>query len=91
MNRADYESIASAINEAEVTPEAKQILALEIATALCATNDRFDPLRFLQQVDLGLTKEQISGYSHALFLRSKTGVGATRNAIRSTQPAKSAR
>ena len=84
MNRADYESIASAINEAEVPPENKQILALEIATALCATNDRFDPLRFLQQTDLGLTNEQISGYSHALFLRSKTGVGATRNAIRST-------
>ena len=47
MSRADYESIASAINEAEVPPEAKQILALEIATALCATNDRFDPLSLI--------------------------------------------
>jgi len=84
MSRADYESIASAINEAEVPKENKQILALEITTALCATNDRFDPLRFLQQVDLGLTNEQISGYSHALYLRMKTGVGATRNQIRST-------
>ena len=84
MNRADYESIASAINEASVPLENKQTLALEIATALCATNDRFDPLRFLKQVDLGLTPEYISGYSHALFLRSKTGVGATRNAIHKT-------
>jgi len=84
MARNDYESIASAINEASVPKESREILALEIATALCATNDRFDPLRFLKQVDLGLTNEQISGYSHALFLRSKTGVGATRNAIRST-------
>jgi hypothetical protein len=84
MNRADYESIASAINEAEVPEVNKQVLALEIATALCATNDRFDPLRFLQQCDVRLLPEQISGYSHALFLRSQTGVGATRNAIRSS-------
>jgi len=84
MTRNDYESIASAINEADVPMDYRQILALEIATALCATNDRFDPIRFLQQVDLGLTAEQISGYSHALFLRMKTGVGATRNQIRST-------
>jgi len=84
MGRADYEALASAINEAEVPESNKQILALEIATALCATNDRFDPLRFLEQVDVRLLPEQISGYSHALFLRSKTGVGATRKAIRST-------
>lgn len=84
MNRADYESIASAINEAEVPEESKQTLALEIATALCATNDRFDPIRFLEQVDVDLDPAQISAYSHALFLRSKTGVGATRNQIRGT-------
>jgi len=84
MSRNEYESLASAINEAEVETAAKQTLALEIATALCATNDRFDPIRFLEQVDLGLTPAEISGYSHALFLRSKTGVGATRNQIRGT-------
>ena len=84
MGRNDYEALASALNEAEVPLDYRQILALEIATALCATNDRFDPIRFLEQTNLGLLPDQISGYSHALFLRSKTGVGATRNQIRGT-------
>ena len=85
MDRADYESIASAINEADVAMEPKQILALEIATALCSTNDRFDPRRFLQQCDVALTDHDIALASHALYLRTKTGVGATRDEIRRTR------
>lgn len=84
MNRADYESIASAINEADVPEEHQRTLALEIATALCAGNDRFDPIRFLRQCDLGLTNHEIGMYSHALHLRTETGVGATRKVIRRT-------
>ena len=81
MDRADYESLASAINEADVDPEAKHTLALEIATSLCATNDRFDPVRFLSQCDIGIPEETIRGYSHALRLRTSTGVGSTRDDI----------
>jgi hypothetical protein len=82
MSRAEYESLASAINEADVPKGYRVILALEIATALCATNDRFDPVRFMEQTDLNTSAEEISGYSHALYLRTKTGVGAARNQIR---------
>ena len=81
MTRADYESIASALHEADVTEEHAKEMALEVATALCATNDRFDPLRFLEQVDLGITEAEIKSFSHALFLRTQTGVGATRKQI----------
>ena len=84
MNRADYESLASALHDADVAVTDARTMALEVATALCATNDRFDPVRFLQQTDLGITSEEISRYSHALHLRSKTGVGAARNQIRHT-------
>jgi len=82
MNRADYESLASALHEADVPPEHAQTMALEIATNLCATNDRFDPKRFLAQTDLGITEQEVKDFSHALFLRTQTGVGATREAIR---------
>ena len=81
MTRAEYESLASAINEAEVPEEAKRILALEIADAMCATNDRFDPRRFLAQCDVGIDRDMIERYSHRLFLRTTTGVGQTRSAI----------
>jgi cytosine/adenosine deaminase-related metal-dependent hydrolase len=83
MSRAEYEALASAINEADVPKGYRVTIALEIATALCATNDRFDPVRFMEQADLNVSAEEISGYSHALYLRTKTGVGATRNQIRS--------
>lgn len=81
MTRAEYEALASAINEADVPEDSKRTVALEIATALCATNDRFDPLRFLQQCDVGLVEGDIKGYSHALWLRTQTGVGAARKQI----------
>lgn len=81
MTRAEYESLASAINEAEVPEEAKRVLALEIADAMCATNDRFDPRRFLQQCDIGIDTAVVEHYSHRLFLRTTTGVGQTRSAI----------
>jgi hypothetical protein len=85
MNRADYESLASAVHEAEVPIEHAQTMALEIATALCATNDRFDPKRFIEQVDLGITEQDVKDFSHALFLRTQTGVGATRREIQRTR------
>lgn len=84
MTRADYEGIASALHEADVTEDAAKEMALEIATALCATNDRFDPARFLKQADLGITEAEIEGFSHALFLRTQTGVGAARKQISRT-------
>jgi hypothetical protein len=83
MNRAEYEAVASAIHEADTPKGYRRIIALEIATALCATNDRFDPVRFMEQADLDVSDAEISGYSHALYLRTKTGVGAARNQIRS--------
>lgn len=81
MDRSDYESLASALHEADVPREDAKTMALEIATALCATNARFDPVRFLAQCDLGITDVEVAGYSHALYLRTKTGVGATRKEI----------
>lgn len=81
MTRSEYESLASAINESEVPEDAKRTLALEIADAMCATNDRFDPWRFLQQCDVGVVKEDVEHYSHRLWLRITTGVGQTRTAI----------
>lgn len=78
MNRAEYEAVASGINEAEGDRETKVTIALEIATNLCATNDRFDPVRFLQQTGLDLTPDEVAEYSHTLLLRTTTGVGAVR-------------
>jgi hypothetical protein len=82
MNRAEYEAVASGIHEADGDRETKVTVALEVATNLCATNDRFDPVRFLQQTGLGLTADEIADYSHTLLLRTRTGVGATRADIR---------
>lgn len=81
MTRAEYESLASAINEADVPTEAAQEMALNIASNLCATNDRFDPARFLQQCDIGITDADIKDFSHPLFLRTQTGVGAHRKSF----------
>lgn len=78
MTRAEYEAVAAAINESDTPLEFRRTNALEIATALCATNDRFDPWRFLQQCGLGLTEDDVAGYSHALYLRTQTGVGLGR-------------
>jgi len=78
MNRAEYEAVASGINEADGDRETKVTVALEIATNLCATNDRFDPVRFLAQTGLDLTPEEVAEYSHTLLLRTRTGVGAVR-------------
>jgi hypothetical protein len=78
MNRAEYEAVASGLNEAEGDRETKINVALEIATNLCATNDRFDPVRFLHQTGLNLTEAEIASYSHTLDLRTRTGVGVVR-------------
>lgn len=93
MTRAEYESIASAIHETyeraeEYTEnyaahrrEAVRDTMLEIATALCATNDRFDPRRFISQCAVGISVDEAAAFSHGLRLRLTTGIGATRDAI----------
>lgn len=78
MNRAEYEAVASGINEADGDRETKIAVALEIATNLCATNERFDPVRFLSNTGLALSADEIAEYSHTLRLRTLTGVGAVR-------------
>lgn len=78
MERAEFEAIASAINEAMVPAKYAGIMALDIADRLCALSSRFDPQRFIEQVDVGIAPETVSAYSHALYLRTKTGTGVVR-------------
>ncbi len=93
MSRAEYETTAAVFhNMWEIYVEDERTLssganaieetALEFASAMCATNDRFDPARFLQQCAIpGLDAKRAVEYSHSLRIRMRSGVGATRAEI----------
>lgn len=71
MSRADYETVAAVIHDAEngLGPRGRHDLALDMAEALCAGSTAFDPVRFVQMVDTRITRDEVVEWSHALRLR----------------------
>jgi hypothetical protein len=53
MNRGDYETLAAAITDSDADDRARRILAFDLADALTGTSQRFDPVRWLRQCDIG--------------------------------------
>jgi hypothetical protein len=70
MTRADFETIASVIHDSQALDDlTARALALDMAEALCAGSDSFDPIRFAKQVDVRVTRDEVVDWSHALRLR----------------------
>ncbi|MFE4990402.1 hypothetical protein ACFRH4_03470 [Streptomyces mirabilis] len=53
MNRGDYETLAAALADSDVDDHPRRILAFDLADALTSTNQRFDPVRWLRQCEIG--------------------------------------
>lgn len=53
MNRGDYETLSAAIADSDVDVSARRALAFDIADALTGTSERFDPVFWLRQCEVG--------------------------------------
>ncbi|MFE2101591.1 hypothetical protein [Streptomyces sp. NPDC059468] len=70
MSRADYETISAAIAESEADLANRRIVAFDIADALTGTADRYDPILWLRQCDIGpVSPADVAGWSKRLELR----------------------
>lgn len=70
MNRGDYENLSAAIAESEADPAAKRVIAFDIADALTTTGERFDPVRWLRQCEVGhVTAEEVGEWTKRLNSR----------------------
>lgn len=58
MNRGDFETLSAAIAESEVPAEFRRALAFDIADALTGTNQRFDPVLWLRECEVGDIESQ---------------------------------
>ncbi|MET8288370.1 hypothetical protein ABZV80_24380 [Streptomyces sp. NPDC005132] len=70
MNRGDYETLAAAIADSDADDRARRILAFDLADALTGTSQRFDPVRWLRQCDIGpTTPVEVAQWSSRLAYR----------------------
>lgn len=70
MNRGDYENLSAAIADSEADPAAKRILAFDIADALTTTSNRFDPVRWLRDCEVGhVTADDVAQWTKRLNSR----------------------
>lgn len=84
MNAGDYETLASVLAESpsleDMSPENVRGLVLDFADKLCATSERFDPVRFANTCGAGVFSAQdVMEYSHALHLRVMALTARRRN------------
>jgi hypothetical protein len=67
MKRGDYEKLSAAFAESEVDDNARRALAFEIAEALTATGERFDPVLWLRQCQVGkIDPQDVASWSALL-------------------------
>ncbi|MFI2642019.1 hypothetical protein [Streptomyces sp. NPDC018610] len=71
MSRADYETISAAIAESgDQDFHARRNIAFNLADALTGTADRFDPVLWLRQCEVGpVSPADVAGWSKRLELR----------------------
>ncbi|MFC9633988.1 hypothetical protein ACFTY8_33210 [Streptomyces mirabilis] len=70
MNRGDYETLAAALADSDVDDHPRRILAFDLADALTGTNQRFDPVRWLRQCDIGpVTPVEVAQWTSRLAYR----------------------
>ncbi|MET7971606.1 hypothetical protein ABZW44_00750 [Streptomyces mirabilis] len=70
MNRGDYETLAAALADSDVDDHPRRILAFDLADALTSTNQRFDPVRWLRQCDIGpVTPVEVAQWTSRLAYR----------------------
>ncbi|RZU36003.1 hypothetical protein EV284_3486 [Streptomyces sp. BK022] len=70
MSRADYETISAAIAESEADLPGRRTVAFDIADALTGTADRYDPVLWLRQCDIGpVSPADVADWSKRLELR----------------------
>uniref|UniRef100_A0AAU3IA38 Uncharacterized protein n=1 Tax=Streptomyces sp. NBC_01393 TaxID=2903851 RepID=A0AAU3IA38_9ACTN len=71
MSRADYETISAAIADSDDQDlKARRAIAFNIADALTGTADRFDPVLWLRQCEVGpITPAAVADWTKRLELR----------------------
>lgn len=71
MSRADYETISAAIAESDDQDfHARRNIAFNLAAALTGTSDRFDPVLWLNQCEVGpVSPADVAGWTKRLELR----------------------
>lgn len=71
MDRGDYETLSAAIAEADDEgPQARRAVAFNIADALTGTSNRFDPIRWLRDCEVGtIDPAEVRAWSKRLDLR----------------------
>lgn len=70
MNRGDYETLSAAFADSDVDDAARRAMAFDIADALTGTGERFDPLRWLRQCNVGpVEPAEVAEWTTRLKLR----------------------
>ncbi|MFF1701265.1 hypothetical protein [Streptomyces sp. NPDC058252] len=70
MNRGDYETLSAAIADSEVDSAARRKMAFDLADALTGTADRFDPVLWLRQCEIGpVAPAEVAQWTKRLELR----------------------
>jgi hypothetical protein len=70
MKRGDYEILSAVISESSVDDSARRALAFDIADALTTTGERFDPVMWLRQCDIGeVSVQDVAEWTKRLDLR----------------------
>jgi len=73
MSRSDYETLSAAIADSEADLPSKRIVAFDLADALTGTADRFDPVLWLRQCEVGpVSPKEVANWTKRLDLRVKS-------------------
>lgn len=75
MSRSDYETLSAALSESvdDVDIAARRHIAFDIADALTGTADRFDPVLWLRQCEVGqVSAKDVADWTKRLDLRVKS-------------------
>lgn len=75
MSRSDYETLSAALSESvdDVDLSARRHIAFDIADALTGTSDRFDPILWLRQCEVGqVSAKDVADWTKRLNLRVKS-------------------
>jgi hypothetical protein len=84
MSRSDYETLSAALSESvdDVDIRARRHIALDVADALTGTADRFDPILWLRQCEIGpVSPKDVAAWSKRLDLRVKSIGSKRRNSL----------
>jgi hypothetical protein len=79
MSRSDYETLSAALADSDDQDfNARRNIAFNIADALTGTSDRFDPILWLRQCNVGtISPDAVADWTTRLELRVKS-IGAKR-------------